>query len=181
MVMHPSMLILVNTDPAFDASLAITAADAATITVNVGASPAGQQYTHTFVSALPNAVTSAGSVDCVHDITDILQALVFHLKYGGNSRVVDAAQFYVNASNALLHVASQATETVYAMNEAKKIMFDVMRNVPTLITLVTTFATITRVLPKIMITIHTEIVVVTIPQWSKSLLVLLMLTLFSSC
>ena len=121
-----------NTDPAFDASLAITAADATTITVNVGASPAGQQYTHTFVSALPNAVTSAGSVDCVHDITDILQALVFHLKYGGNSRVVDAAQFYVNASNALLHVASQATETVYAMNEAKKIMFDVMRNVPTI-------------------------------------------------
>jgi len=121
-----------NTDPAYDASLAITAADATTITVNVGASPVGQQYDHTFVSALPNAVTSAGSVDCVHDITDILQALVFHLKYGGNSKVVDAAQFYVNASNALLHVGSQATETVYAMVEAKKIMFDVMRSVPTL-------------------------------------------------
>ena len=121
-----------NTDPAYDASLPISAADATTITVNVGASPVGQQYAHTFVSALPDAVTSAGSVDCVHDITDILQALVFHLKYGGNSKVVDAAQFYVNASNALLHVGSQATETVYAMVEAKKIMFDVMRSVPTL-------------------------------------------------
>ena len=121
-----------NTDPAFDASLAISAVGADTITVNVGASPVGQRYAHTFVSAEPNAVTTAGSVDCVHDITDILQALVFHLKYGGNSRIVDAAQFYVNASNALLHVTSQATETVFAMNEAKKIMFDVMRNVPTI-------------------------------------------------
>ena len=45
---------------------------------------------------------------------------------------MDAAQFYVNASNALLHVGSQATETVYAMGEAKKIMYDVMRSVPTL-------------------------------------------------
>ncbi|AOO02099.1 hypothetical protein Np151112_088 [Synechococcus phage S-RIM2] len=46
-----------KTDPAANAVLAVTAVDATTITVNVGASPAGQQYTHTFVSALSSSVT----------------------------------------------------------------------------------------------------------------------------
>ena len=41
---------------AYDQVLAVTAADATTITVNVGASPANQQYAHTFVSADTDAV-----------------------------------------------------------------------------------------------------------------------------
>jgi len=42
---------------AYNQVLAITAADTNTFTVNVGASPAEQQYVHTFVSATSNAVT----------------------------------------------------------------------------------------------------------------------------
>jgi hypothetical protein len=42
---------------AYDQVLAVTSPTATTITVNVGASPAGQQYAHTFVSAAANAVT----------------------------------------------------------------------------------------------------------------------------
>ncbi len=42
---------------AYDQVLAVEAVTATTITVNVGASPAGQQYAHTFVSAAANAVT----------------------------------------------------------------------------------------------------------------------------
>ena len=46
-----------NSDPAYEKKLAITATTLTSITVNVGASPIGQQYTHSFVSALPGAVT----------------------------------------------------------------------------------------------------------------------------
>ena len=44
-------------DPFYNKVLAVTATTGTTITVNVGASPVGQQYTHTFVSASNNAVT----------------------------------------------------------------------------------------------------------------------------
>ena len=50
-----------NTDPASGQYLEITASTTDTITVNVGASPAGQQYAHTFVSAATNAVNFAGN------------------------------------------------------------------------------------------------------------------------
>ena len=63
MVMIVKLHILVhiagdgNPDPAYNAVLAVTAVGATTITVNVGASPVGQQYAHTFVSATSNGVT----------------------------------------------------------------------------------------------------------------------------
>ena len=50
-----------TTDPASGQYLEITAAATDTITVNVGASPAGQQYPHTFVSALAGCVNFAGN------------------------------------------------------------------------------------------------------------------------
>ena len=46
-----------NSDPAYEVKLPISAKTPTTITVNVGASPSGQQYAHTFVSALTGAVT----------------------------------------------------------------------------------------------------------------------------
>ena len=46
-----------NSDPAYEKKLAITATTPTTITVNVTASPAGQQYPHTFVSALTDSIT----------------------------------------------------------------------------------------------------------------------------
>ena len=45
--MQPTTHIHVATDPASGQYLEITASTTDTITVNVGASPAGQQYAHT--------------------------------------------------------------------------------------------------------------------------------------
>ena len=45
------------TDPAANAVLAVTATTSTTITVNVGASGANDQYAHTYVSSATNAVT----------------------------------------------------------------------------------------------------------------------------
>ncbi|AIX14473.1 structural protein [Synechococcus phage S-MbCM6] len=61
-----------TTDPASGVSLEVTASTATTITVNVGASPAGQQYAHTFVSAAANAVSTAGECANVETAIDTL-------------------------------------------------------------------------------------------------------------
>jgi len=47
-----------STDAAFGAVLNIIATTANTITVNVGPSPVGQQYAHTFVSAIANSIVA---------------------------------------------------------------------------------------------------------------------------
>ena len=114
-------------DPAYGTSRAITAVTSNTITINVGASPAGEQYTHTFVEAHTGAVVVNGSIDCVHDVTDILRALVFNLKYGGDNWMNWVSEFYTTYSGSLAHVTSQATETNWILNEAKRLVKRAMR------------------------------------------------------
>ena len=92
------------------------------VTVNVGASPAGQQYTHTFVRSTPDSLTSAGSIDCVHDVTDILRALVFNLKYGGDNWINWVSEFYTTYSGSLAHVTSLATEVNWILTETKRLV-----------------------------------------------------------
>lgn len=91
-----------------------------TVTVNVGASPVGQQHTHVFVSTTPNSITSSGSIDCIHDVTDILRALVFNLKYGGDNWMNYVSEFYVTYAGNLAHVTSLATETNWILDKTKE-------------------------------------------------------------
>ena len=53
------------TDPARGKYLSVTVSDANTFSVNVGASPSGQQYTHTFVSAANNALEVASEITTI--------------------------------------------------------------------------------------------------------------------
>jgi len=118
-----------NSDPAYGTSRAITATTVDTITVNVGASPIGQRYAHTFVEAHPGSVVSNGSIDCVHDVTDLLRAMVFNLKYGGDNYVQYGAEFYVGyGGNALIHVNNQSTETLWIFNKAKDLAIRAMKD-----------------------------------------------------
>ena len=114
-------------DPAYGTSRAITAVTSDTITINVGASPAGEQYTHTFVEAHTGAVVVNGSIDCVHDVTDILRALVFNLKYGGDNWINWVSEFYTTYGGSLAHVTSQATETNWILEETKRLVKRAMR------------------------------------------------------
>ena len=59
-----------KSDPAAKQVLVITAADTNTFTVNVGKSPEGQQYAHTFVSATSGAVVK--SQYNLNDCTDVV-------------------------------------------------------------------------------------------------------------
>ena len=114
-------------DPAYGTSRTISAVTSDTITINVGASPAGEQYVHTFVEAHTGAVVVNGSIDCVHDVTDILRALVFNLKYGGDNWINWVSEFYTTYGGSLAHVTSQATETNWILNEAKRLVKRAMR------------------------------------------------------
>ncbi len=114
-------------DPAYTTSRLITAHTNDTITINVGASPAGERYTHTFVEAHAGAVVANGSIDCVHDVTDILRALVFNLKYGGDNYINWVSEFYTTYGGSLAHVTSLATEVNWILGEAKRLVKRAMR------------------------------------------------------
>ena len=77
----------------------------------------------------PSLTIPGGNINCVHDIADTLNAMVFNMKYGGNNMVYDAAEFYVGTSG-LQHVASQSAESIYAFNQARDLAIQIMRAVP---------------------------------------------------
>ena len=74
----------------------------------------------------PNHVYTTGytSADCVDDVRDLLEAVADNLAYGGNDKTWDAAYSYVQGA----HVAGEETETVYAFEQAKEMIAQVVRN-----------------------------------------------------
>jgi hypothetical protein len=166
-----------STDPAAGIVLSIASISGDDVTINVGASPSGQQYDHTFVSSLANSIgkyndvynkTNAvadefidsanlltanrnflaeeavammlanpantgftipgGNVNCVDDVKDMLDAIIWNLQYGGNNRVWDAAELYIDRSGALEHITGQVTETLEVFANVKTLAADVIRN-----------------------------------------------------
>ena len=91
-----------------------------TVTVNVGASPAGQQYTHAFVSADHESIVAAGSIDCVHDVADVLAWHTFNLEYGGDNMVALGAGYYVE-NGVIQHIAGVVNEVTWITNTARDI------------------------------------------------------------
>ena len=71
--------------------------------------------------------TGFTSDDCLDDIKDTLDCMIFNMTYGGNSKTWDAANFYAKGiSN---YVSGRETEIVYAFNAAKDIASEVCRNI----------------------------------------------------
>jgi len=87
-----------SSDPASGVNLEVIDATATTITVNVGASPAGQQYAHTFVSASTNAVSTAGDCANVEDAIDTLvdDILNYIISPSDNDYQIAADRLYFN-------------------------------------------------------------------------------------
>jgi len=77
------------------------------------------------VAAFPGFVTPTGNPqDCKDDIEDVLESMLYNLKYGGNDLTVDAANLYVTGA----HVSGEEAESVYAFIEAKDMAIQAMRN-----------------------------------------------------
>ena len=67
---------------------------------------------------------SGGTQNCVDDVEDIIDAVVYNLKYGGNDKVYDAANLYVTGA----HVQGEEDETVEVFEAARDIAIQVMKN-----------------------------------------------------
>ena len=80
------------------------------------------------ITNYPSLVIPGGYQNCVDDVIDILNALIFNLKHGGNNKMYYATEFYISNANAVVHVLSQATETKYIMEQARDIAIEVLRN-----------------------------------------------------
>ena len=68
-----------------------------------------------------------GYQSCVDDVIDILEAMAWNLKHGGNNKVWYATEFYITDANAIQHINSQATEVKYIFEQARDIAIEVMR------------------------------------------------------
>jgi len=109
-----------NTHTFSSASAGALIKQSGTVTVNVGASPAGQQYTHAFVSADHESIVAAGSIDCVHDVADVLAWHTFNLEYGGDNMVALGAGYYVE-NGVIQHIAGVVNEVTWITNTARDI------------------------------------------------------------
>ena len=77
----------------------------------------------------PSLSIPGGPINCVHDVTDLLRAMVFNLKYGGDNYVQYGAEFYVGYGGAsLIHVNSQSTETLWIFDKAKDLAIRAMKD-----------------------------------------------------
>ena len=65
-----------------------------------------------------------GSQSCIDDIKLVLDAIIYHLQFGGNSRVHDAAKFYT--LNPVLK--GEETESIYAYEKARDVAIQIIRN-----------------------------------------------------
>ena len=78
----------------------------------------------------PGFVIPNGNQNCVDDIIDVMEAIAFNVKYGGNNKVYEAGEIYISGQ----HVEGEEDQAVYAFLQAKDIAIQVMRNEPVTIT-----------------------------------------------
>jgi len=81
------------------------------------------------LDANPGFSIPNGSVNCIDDVKDMLSAIIWNLKYGGNNRVWDAAELYIDRNGALEHISGEITETLEVFTNVKTLAADVIRNV----------------------------------------------------
>ena len=77
-----------------------------------------------------NSVTrtvSAGDQQCLDDILHIVRAFQYDLRYGGNSKIVEAANLYIS-SGAIAHVTEEVDYTRAIFAYAKELCIKAIRN-----------------------------------------------------
>lgn len=65
-----------------------------------------------------------GSVNCIDDVKDVLDSIVFNMKNGGNSKVWDSANFYATTTN----LQGEEVESIEVFNHARDICNQVIFN-----------------------------------------------------
>lgn len=65
---------------------------------------------------------------CKRDIGYLVKDVAYHLKFGGNRKIVEFGKFYYEGTNKVAFVNNELQETVYAFNAARDLMILAMRN-----------------------------------------------------
>ena len=77
------------------------------------------------VKTTPAAFTvPGGNVNCIDDVKDVMTALSINVKFGSNSEIYDAAEYYVGTS----HLDGEEIHSKYVYREATKIAKQVINN-----------------------------------------------------
>ncbi len=71
---------------------------------------------------------SPGEFTCKRDMQFIIDAFVFDLRYGGNSSVVNAGDFYVDGNGNIQFISGEESQTREAFKYARDLMISAMRN-----------------------------------------------------
>ena len=77
----------------------------------------------------PGFTVPGGGQNCKDDVLDILNALTYNLRNGGNQQIYDAAGLYLNAVlGGGSHVSGEETQSIYVLNQARDLAIQAMRN-----------------------------------------------------
>jgi len=87
------------------------------------------------LSAFPAYTPQAGNTeqDCLDDVYDVIDEILYNLKFGGNHKTYDAANVYVtntlNGQPVTTFIDAERDEASRVFQEARDIAIDVMRNI----------------------------------------------------
>ena len=70
-------------------------------------------------------VVPTGNQNCIDDVVDVLEAIAYDLRHGGNAKSYDAATYYVGTT----HVDGEEAQTVGIITEASNLAKQAMRNI----------------------------------------------------
>ena len=87
-----------------------------------------QEETLGWTKATYPSLTIPNEDKCKRDTGYLVDAYVYHLRYGGNRNVVDFAERYYTGYK-LSHITDQLTESIAAYAKAKDLMVTAMRNI----------------------------------------------------
>jgi len=73
----------------------------------------------------PSFSVPGGSQNCKDDVVDVLEAVAFNLRFGGNDEIWDAANLYITGA----HVAGEEQESIYVFHAARDLANKVINNV----------------------------------------------------
>ena len=79
------------------------------------------------VSSVTRTV-APGDQQCIDDVMKITRAFQYDLRYGGNSKIVEAANLYISGASGVQHVATEVTYTRAIFAAAKELCIDAIRN-----------------------------------------------------
>jgi len=65
-----------------------------------------------------------GNQNCIDDILDVLDGIIYDLRNGGNARIYDISQIYVLNN----YLSGEEVQSVYAYNQVRDLSIQIMRN-----------------------------------------------------